>query len=40
VKLLGYVLENENQYEEIESIQRPAQIGCDDGVSLLGGQGT
>ncbi|MBZ9788819.1 hypothetical protein K9B32_01560 [Rhizobium sp. 3T7] len=38
MELLGDIFENEDQYEEIEGIERPAEIAGDDGVALLRGE--
>jgi len=38
VELLGDIFENEDQYEEIEGIERPAEIAGDDSVALLRGE--
>ncbi len=35
MKLLGDIFENENENEEIEGVERPAEIAGDDNVALL-----
>ncbi|MBB3399235.1 hypothetical protein FHX09_003743 [Rhizobium sp. BK538] len=37
MELLGDIFENEDQYQEIEGIERPAEIAGDDSVALLRG---
>ncbi len=35
VELLGDIFENEDENEEVEGVERPAEIAGDDGVALL-----
>jgi hypothetical protein len=33
-EFVGHVLQNENQQKEVERIERPAQVACDDYILL------
>lgn len=35
MEFLGDIFENEDENEEIEGVERPAEIAGDDGVALL-----